>query len=194
MKSAWNGCAILFLATALVAQTSAAAKPKKAKPAAATSTAADLQALRDAIAAQQPALARQQQQIQELRDELHRKVLQQAQTAATDAASKADAAQSQATQQQQSVTELKGDVTDLKANMANTVVTIQETQKSVSVPPTAIHGKGITLAPGGFLAAESIRRSRALAADVNMPFNSLTMPGASASNISEFYGSGRQSL
>jgi hypothetical protein len=54
--------------------------------------------------------------------------------------------------------------------------------------------KGITITPGGFLAAESIRRLRALAADVNTPFNSLTTPGASASNISEFYGSGRQSL
>jgi hypothetical protein len=195
MKSAWKVCAILFLATGLVAQTSPAPKPKKAKPAAATLTAADVQALRDAIAAQQAAIGQQQQQIQELRDELHHKdqVVQQAQTAATDAATKADAAQSQATQQQQSVTELKGDVTDLKANMANTVVTLQETQKSVSESPTAIHVKGITITPGGFLAAESVRRSRALAADVNTPFNSVTMPGASASNTSEFYGSGRQS-
>ncbi len=195
MKSAWNVCAILFLATGLVAQTSTAPKPKKAKPAAAALTAADVQSLRDAIAAQQAALAQQQQQIRELRDELHRKdqVVQQAQTAATDAATKADAAQSQASQQQQAVTELKGDVTDLKSNMASTVVSIQETQKSVMEPPTALHFKGITVTPGGFLAAESIRRSRALAADVNTPFNSITMPGASASNISEFFGSGRQS-
>jgi len=195
MKSAWKVCAILFLATGLVAQTSTSPKPKKARPAAATLTAADVQALKDAIAAQQAALAQQQQQLQELRDELHRKdqVVQQAQTAATDAATKADAAQSQATQQQQSVTELKGDVTDLKANMANTVVTIQETQKTASESPTALHFKGITVSPGGFLAAETVRRSRALAADVNTPFNSVTMPGASASNISEFFGSGRQS-
>ena len=62
MKSAWNVCAILFLATTLVAQTSTAPKPKKAKPAAATLTAADVQSLRDAIAAQQAALAQQQQQ------------------------------------------------------------------------------------------------------------------------------------
>ena len=195
MKSAWKVCAILFLATGLVAQTSTAPKPRKAKPAAATLTAADVQALRDAIAAQQAALAQQQQQLQALRDELHQKdqVAQQAQTAATDAATKADAAQSQATQQQQSVTELKGDVTDLKANMANTVVTLQETQKIASESPTALHFKGITVSPGGFLAAETVRRSRALAADVNTPFNSVTMPGASASNVSEFFGSGRQS-
>ena len=195
MKSAWNVCAILLLATGLVAQTSTAPKPRKAKPAAATLTAADVQSLKDAIASQQAALAQQQQQIQGLRDELHHKdqVVQQAQTSAADAASKADAAQAQATQQQQTVTELKGDVTDLKTNMASTVVSIQETQKSMTESPAALHFKGITITPGGFLAAESVYRSRALAADINTPLNALTMPGASASKVSEFFGSGRQS-
>jgi hypothetical protein len=195
MKSAWQVCAIFFLATGLVAQTSTAPKPRKPKPAAATLTAADVQALKDAIASQQAALAQQQQQLQELRDELRHKdqVVEQAQTSAADAGSKADAAQAQASQQQQTVTELKGDVTDLKTNMASTVVTLQETQKVASTPPTAIHVKGITITPGGFLAAESIYRSRALASDVNTPFNSVTMPGASASKLSEFFASGRQS-
>ena len=196
MKSAWKVCAILFLATALVGQTSTAPKPRKAKPAAAAHlTAADVQALKDAIASQQAALAQQQQQIQQLRDELHSKdtAVQQAQTTATDATSKAEAAQSTATQQQQQVGELKGDVTDLKNNMANTVVTLQETQKTLAEPPTAIHYKGITITPGGFLAAETVWRSRALASDINTPFNSLTMPGASAGRTSEFFGSGRQS-
>jgi hypothetical protein len=195
MKSAWKVCAILFLATGLVAQTSTAPKPKKAKSGAATLTAADVQSLKDAIAAQQAALQQQQQQIQELRDELRHKdqVVQQVQTTAADAATKADAAQSQAVQQQQTVSELKGDVTDLKSSMVSTVVSIQEAQKSVTDAPTAIHVKGITITPGGFLAAETVRRSRALAADVNTPFNSLTMPGASASAMSEFFGSGRQS-
>jgi hypothetical protein len=188
-------CAILFLATALVGQTSTPPKPRKAKPAAATLTAADVQSLKDAIAAQQAALAQQQQQIQELRDELRHKdqVVQQAQTAATDAASKADAVQAQSNKDQQAVTELKSDVTDLKTNMASTVVTLQETQKSVSEPPTAIHVKGITITPGGFLAAETVRRSRALGADINTPFNTVPMPGASTSTMSEFFGSGRQS-
>ncbi len=193
MKSASKVCAILFLATGLVAQTSPAPKPRKPKPAAVT--AADVQSLKDAIAAQQAALAQQQQQIQQLRDELTRKdqAAQQAQTAAADAATKADAAQAQASQQQQTVSELKGDVSDLKTNLTSTVVSIQETQKSLSEPPTAIHVKGITITPGGFLAAETVWRSRALGADINTPFNTLTMPGASTSRISEFFGSGRQS-
>jgi hypothetical protein len=188
-------CAILFLATGLVGQSSTAPKPRKPRPATPTVTAADLQALKDAIASQQAALAQQQQQIQELRDQLHNRdqAAQQAQSAAVDAASKADAAQAQATQQQQTVSELKGDVTDLKTNMASTVVTVQETQKSISAPPTAIHVKGITITPGGFLAAETIYRSRALGSDINTPFNSVPMPGSSNSNMSEFFGSGRQS-
>jgi len=194
MKCAWTLCAILSLATGLMAQTGTPAKTtKKAKSAAIT--AADVQALRDAIASQQAALAQQQQQIQELRDQLSRRdqAVQQAQTAATDAASKADAAQTQATQQQEAVTAMKGDVGDLKTNMVNVVSTMQETQKVVNEPPTALHFKGVTITPGGFLAAEAVRRSRSLAADVNTPFNSLTVPGANNSSISEFFGSGRQS-
>jgi hypothetical protein len=195
MKSAWNLCAILFLATGLVGQTSTPPKPRKTRPASQTVTAADVQALKDAIAAQQAALAQQQQQIQELRDELHNRdqAAQQAQSAATDAASKADAAQAQASQQQQTVTELKTDVTDLKTNMASTVVTVQETQKNLAGPPTAIHVKGITITPGGFLAAETVYRSKALGADINTPFNTVPLPGSSSSNLSEFFGSGRQS-
>lgn len=193
MKSKGKVCLILLLATGLFAQTSTPAKSTKKKPAAIT--AADVQSLKDAIASQQAALAQQQQQIQELRDQLQRKdqAVQQAQTTAADASGKADAAQAVSTQQQQTVTDLKSDVTDLKTNLANTVVSVQDTQKKVSEPPTAIHVKGITITPGGFLAAEFVRRSRALGADVNTPFNSITMPGASQSAISEFFGSGRQS-
>jgi hypothetical protein len=195
MKSAWNVCAILFLATGLVGQTSTAPKPRKPRAAEEKVTAADVQALKDAIASQQAALAQQQRQIQELRDELHNKdqAAQQAQAAAADAASKADAAQAQAGQQQAAVTELKGDVTDLKNNLASTVVTVQETQKNASGPPTAIHVKGITITPVGFLAAETVYRQRALGADVNTPFNTVPFTGASTNNISEFFGSGRQS-
>ena len=198
MRSAWKLSAILFLATSLVAQTGTAAKPIKPKRRAAPAiTAADVQALKDAIASQQAALAQQGQQLQELRDALRSKdqAVQQAQTVATDAAGKADAAQAQATQQQAVVGELKTDVTDLKSNLLNTSLSVQETQKNVTASmenPTSLHFKGITLTPGGFLVAEFVRRSRALGGEAT-PFNSLTMPGASQSNTSEFFGSGRQS-
>ncbi|HVR25356.1 MAG TPA: hypothetical protein VMU26_18785 [Candidatus Polarisedimenticolia bacterium] len=200
MNCTWKWCAILFLATGALAQTSTAPKaaPKARKPRASTVTAADVQALRDAIASQTAAIAAQHQEIEQLRDELHRKdqVVNQVQAVATDAASKADAAQVQTSQQQASVVELKSDVTDLKTNVNNTALTLQETQKNVNTAlesPLALHYKGITITPGGFAAAEFVRRSRALAADINTPFNSVTMPGASQNSLSEFFGSGRQS-
>src|SRR5579862_9591023 len=182
--------------SAMWAQDSTSPKPRKSK--AKAITAAEVQELKDAIAAQQAQLAQQQQQIRQLQDELHHKdqSVQQAQSAAADAASKADAAQAQASQQQQAVGELKSDVADLKTNVNNAAMSIQETQKNINAAiesPLAIRYKGITLTPGGFLAAEFVRRNRALASDINTPFNSLTMPGASQSNISEFFGSGRQS-
>jgi hypothetical protein len=196
MNSVWKWCAVLFLATSVVAQTSTPPKAKKSKPA--TLTAADVQALKDAIASQQAALAAQQQEIQQLRDELHHKdqAVTQVQAVATDAATKADAAQATASQQQQTVVELKSDVTDLKTNVNNTALSLQETQKNVNSAlesPLALHYKGVTITPGGFLAAEFVRRSRALGSDINTPFNSLTMPGAAQSSISEFFGTGRQS-
>src|SRR5580692_7267667 len=174
--------------------------PKKHKHADAPPavTAADVQALKDAIAAQQ-------QQIQALQDELHRKdqAAQQAQAAASDAAAQAAAAQAAADQQVQAVGQLKVDVADLRTNFLNTTVTLQEIQKQnqevvknvadVWETPMSIHLKGITITPGGFVAAEFVRRSRELGADLPTPFNSLTMPGASQSNMPEFFGSARQS-
>jgi hypothetical protein len=197
MKSARKLCAIIVLsATTLAAQTSTSTTPKKSRSA--PVTAAEVKALKDAIAAQQAAINTQEQQIQALQDELRRRdqAVQQAQTAATDASGRADAAQAQASQQQQTVGELRTEVTDLKGTVGNTVLGLQETQKNLSQAsesPLALHFKGITLSPGGFLAAEFVRRSRALGADVNTPLNTLTMPGASQSNLSEFFGSGRQS-
>jgi TolA-binding protein len=60
-------------------------------------------------------------------------------------------------------------------------------------PPTSIQFKGITLTPGGFFAAETVWRSKALASDVNTPFNSAPFEGASNAHMSEFQASGRQS-
>ena len=59
--------------------------------------------------------------------------------------------------------------------------------------PTSIHYKGVTLTPGGFFAAESVWRQKALGADINTPFNNIPFDGASNSHLTEFFGSGRQS-
>jgi hypothetical protein len=150
------------------------------------------------------AIDAQQQQIKQLSDQVEsrdQKIqqleqrLDQSQTVAVQAQTKADTAVSQSADQQQAVMVLKNDVTDLKTTVSSSVQTLQETQKKVGdlESPIAIRFKGITLTPGGFLAAESVYRSRALGADINTPFNSVSMPGSGMNAISEFFGSGRQS-
>lgn len=59
--------------------------------------------------------------------------------------------------------------------------------------PLAIHFKGITITPGGFMAGETVWRGHALGSDINTPFNSVPFNGADATHLSEFFGSGRQS-
>jgi len=150
------------------------------------------------------AIDAQQQQIQQLRQDLQtrdqsiqqlQQRLDQSQTAATQAQTQAEAAASATAKQEQTVTALSSDVSDLKQNSTNTALTLQETQKTISglESPLAIHVKGITITPGGFLAAETVWRQRALASDVNTPFNSVVFSGSSQSRLSEFFASGRQS-
>jgi hypothetical protein len=156
-----------------------------------------LNQLKQAIEAQQQQIQQLSQQVQS-RDrqvqDLQQK-LDQSQAQTSQAESKADAAASQTAEQQQAVTALKSDVTDLKNNTTNSALALQETQKLIhdAESPLAIHYKGITITPGGFLAAESVWRAHALGSDINTPFNSIPMPGAEADRLSEFFGSGRQS-
>lgn len=149
------------------------------------------------------AIEAQQSQITQLQDQVKNRdqqveqlqqQLTQTQASATQAQQDAQAAASKGVPMDQ-FQSVKSDVADLKDSHANTVLALQETQKNVKdmESPLAIHFKGVTLTPGGFLAAETVYRNRSLAADINTPFNSINMPGAGQNAISEFYGSGRQS-
>jgi hypothetical protein len=187
--------ASVWAQTADSATTAAPAKKKRSAAAVQqpqpTVSVADFEALKEAMAAQQ-------QQIQQLTDQLreNQQSWQAAQTAAAAAAQKASAAEVQVGEQQQSVVALKSDVADMKTNVTNTAMSIQQTQKSIDNAlelPMSIRFKGITFTTSGFVAAEFVRRSRGLAADLTTPFNSLTMPGASQSQLPEFFGSARQS-
>jgi hypothetical protein len=102
----------------------------------------------------------------------------------------------------QRLQELEAEVKQLKTQPAPIVAATAPEAAASATPrnvesnlenPLALRYKGISITPGGFLAAEFVRRSRALGADINTPLNSITMPGASGSKISEFFGSGRQS-
>jgi hypothetical protein len=178
------------------AETPASGKPAAndaaaaAAPAPSTVTAADVQSLKDALAAQQLQIERLTQQLQHQQD-------WQAQQAAAEASAKTNAAQTLAPQQ---LAALNNSVAIQQSAAQSSGLNLQDTQTEPGAKPNplespvvSIHFKGITITPSGFVAAEFVRRSRALAADLPTPFNSLTMPGASQSSLSEFFGSGRQS-
>ncbi len=118
--------AILLLSASMSAQTSTQKPAKYSEPAPAV-TAAEVQALRDA-------LAEQQRQIQQLREELARRdeTWRQAQQAASDAQTRVTAIESKNDKDGQAVAALKSDVDDIKGNMLNNAVLAQDEQKRVS--------------------------------------------------------------
>jgi len=204
MKVVLRLCVVLLLACSLLAQTPTTAKKAPRKPAN-----TELQALKAAVAAQQEQIQTLQQQLQQTNQQLQQtnqqfqQTQQQLQQATADAANKAAAAQTQASQQQQTVGELKSDVADLKGSVDKTVLAFQEHEKNSNeaLPvlnkqmesAITIRFRGINITPGGYAEAAFVRRNRALEADLPTPFNNLTMPGASQTRLSEFFGSGRQS-
>jgi len=129
--------------------------------------------------------------------------LKQAQDAAAAAQASAARAEAAASSQQQAVTEnasavttLQSTVTDLKANQTNLVTTIQDGQAAVKKAiesPDSLHYKGIEITPGGFMAAETVYRSRATGGDIATPFSAIPFDGTNASHLSEWYSGARQS-
>jgi hypothetical protein len=190
--------ALAALTAGAWAQTQTAANVAPANPPSATAaapaapppvTAADVQNLKDALAAQQL-------QIQKLTEQLQRQqALLEAQQGAINAAEKAPANPPK-------------QVASLGIDGGNAITPVQQdaapsqTTSSDDSPQTfdkqmesttTIHFRGINITPGGYAEGAFIRRSRALAADVATPYNSVTMPGASQSQMPEFFGTGRQS-
>jgi len=100
-------------------------------------TAADVQALKDALAAQQ-------QQIEQLRQAMQsrdaalqqaqqaQQQLQQAQATASEAQQKASSAESAANEQKENVTKLNSDLADVKTTLTNNAVSTQDEQKRMS--------------------------------------------------------------
>ncbi|HLV85907.1 MAG TPA: hypothetical protein VKV39_02950 [Candidatus Sulfotelmatobacter sp.] len=188
---------ILLFAASSIAQSAGSGAPKK-KATSRGSVEAELQELKQDRAVDRQQIESLQQEVAILKEEMRKRdeSMNQAQASMQEVRGKADQAASQAGQEQQTVAELKNDVTDLKQNAANTALSLQETQKNLlsSVEsPVAMHYRGVTITPGGFLAGETVWRSHALGADINTPFNSVPFAGADAAHLSEFFGSGRQS-
>jgi len=174
------------------------AKSPTRKKAAVPAVSTQINELKEAIEAQAKQLQMLGQQIQ-ARDQRIQQLeqrLDQNQAADREAQAKADAAAAQTADEAQAVSSIKSDVADLKTAATGAAMTLQETQKALKdtfESPLSIHFKGITITPGGFLAAESVYRNRAIGADINSQFNGLNFPGSGQNAVSEFFYSGRQS-
>jgi hypothetical protein len=191
--------ACAFPVLAQQSSTSATTKTSRKKVAAKTdAVAAQLSELKQALDAQQQQIKQLSDQIQSRDQQIQQlqQTLQQSQTAASDAATKADAAASQSAKQDQAVGALQSDVKDLKQNSTNAAVALQETQTSVKKElesPAVIHYKGVSITPGGFVAAETVNRTRAASSDINTPFTGIPYTANALSRVGETNLTARQS-
>jgi len=146
-----------------------------------------------------------QGQINQLKGDLSTKdaELKQAQQQAADAQAAAARAQQAADSQAAALNEnsaavstLQSTVKDINANSASLASSISDTQTSIKKAienPTALHYKGVTITPGGYMAGESVWRSKATGGDIPTAFTSIPYEGSDLYSLSEFYGSARQS-
>ncbi len=117
---------------------------------------------------------------------------QAAQAKAVAVQEQADAA---AQQSASAVTDLRKTVDTQNATTQASIAQVQTQQAEIKKQieePVALHYKGITLTPGGFLAGESIWRQRALNADIYTNFNATPYPAAGEAHTSEWVPSARQ--
>ena len=190
---------LLFAASFAFGQTSASATAK-------TTGGKKTSTVSSRLAQMEKALETQQQQIQQLQGQLKgrdsqvqqlQQQLTETQASVTQAQQAAQTAQAEAAKgaQAEQLDAVKKDVSDLQSSATSYALNLQETQKEMKglESPAALHFKGITLTPGGFMAAETVWRNRGLGADINTPLNGLQMPFSGQNRVSEFYGSGRQS-
>ncbi len=197
--------ATLSMGAQTTTTTTTKTKPAAKKAAKESETEREIRELREQLAAQQAQIDSLKQQ-NAAKDAAVSTAQQQAQTAtsqAQQAASQAQAAESQAQsvsssvqQNTSDVNSLKSTVTTLQTTNAGLAQTISDTKKDLSdamESPAALHYKGVTITPIGFLAAESVYRTRATNSDINTPFNSIPYMNSGQAYTSEFNGTGRQS-
>ena len=184
------------------------AAPAKSKPAAKktektdASFAAELEELRQTLQSQQ-------EQLQMLKEELGKRDRQidEAREAAAAANARAAEASSRSFEAvtassvvKATTDSMSSTVGDLKASnesLTSTVTTVAkdqaEAKKASEDGPASIKYKGITITPGGFLAAETVYRNRATGSDINTALTGIPFNGSDLSKVGEFNFTGRQS-
>ena len=176
------------------------AKPKAAKKAEKSDAAiaAQLEELRQALQSQQ-------EQLQMLKEELAKRDRQidEAREAAAAANARAAEASTKAAEAVNTTAEVKSTAVSLNSTVSalkasnevlkTTVAKEQaDAQKASEDGPSTIKYKGVSLTPGGFIAAETVYRQRAESADINTQLNGIPFPGNALSKVSENVFSARQ--
>ncbi len=184
--------AVLLLAPGLMAQSAVNSKSTREQGGSSVSV-KDFEELRRALAAQQEEMEHLKQELQE-KDQ----AIEQAKQAALDAQQKVNSLVSAAAEpsnQKSTVTTLQAEVSQLKTATNNVALGLQEQQRETKElqSPLAIHYKGITLTPGGFLESATIFRTHNENGDMTSTFANIPFGGSANSHLSEFRGSARQS-
>jgi len=203
--------AVLALSLFLISGTALADTPKDSVPQPAqpvkandakraektdSAIAAELEELRQALRAQQ-------EELQLLKEELAKRDRQIDETRETAAAANARAAEasSKATEAVNATAEIKSTEAALNTTVSNLKVSNGALGSNAAEPaqqtkpeegPVAIRYKGITITPGGFVAAETASRTRATSSDINTNF-SIPYPGNALTKVSENNFTARQS-
>ena len=185
-------------ADAQPAKTTPAAKPATAKTNA--EIAAEMEELRQALQAQQ-------EQLQMMKEELAKRdrQIEEAREAAASANSRATEATVKANEAAATSAEVKTTTTALNTSVANIAASnaAAVNASAAAVPsgqggaedkgPTTIRFKGINITPGGFIAAETVNRQRAMSSDINTPLNSIPYTNNSTGKLPEMNFTARQS-
>ncbi|HVO57916.1 MAG TPA: hypothetical protein VMT51_09500 [Dongiaceae bacterium] len=160
--------------------------------------------LAEQVEALRQTLEAQQAQIKALQDELAKRDSQigdaksaaaAADAKASDAEAKVSAVAASAAEVKSTTNTLSSDVADLKLGSDSLKGAVQDTQKKIiaAESPSTIHYKGVTITPGGFLAAETVFRNRAASSDINTPFTGIPFSAADLAHVTENNFSARQS-
>ncbi|HUZ03896.1 MAG TPA: hypothetical protein VMU62_00945, partial [Acidobacteriaceae bacterium] len=135
------------------------------------------------------------QQLQQAQD-----AAKQAQAAADQAQQETQAASQSNTQNNEAVTNLQNAVQSVKADSdesKQTLATVAQDQKVIKkavLHPDEIRYKGITISPkGSFIEAATVNRTAATGGGINTPLTGIPLQYANEAQMSEFYGSARQS-
>src|SRR6202162_5742184 len=166
-------------ATANTAKPNAAATP--------SSLETEIQQLRDLIETQSKLL---QAQSEQLKEQQHRMQLLKSEVSSSSSNPEAFAASVNGSAPD---SHTAGVASVPVAGVPNSSGKPERSGQAAGESPLAIHFKGITISPGGFLAAETVFRNKAVGADINTGFNNIPFPGNSGGQTTEWNSSARQS-